>query len=219
MRKDFMLEEMMAHVPILAHGRVERVLIVGAAGPGLALEVRRHGGVRDVVQAGADDTTYLRTTPQRFDLVLAPGLASENALRDARGTLRAGGLVITTLGAPFVQPRRFFANMKNLAAVFAEARTYLVPVPGTFGGPVALGWGSNVVSPHGATREILAARLAAARIETHYYTPDMHRASFALPRFVQALVDAAVHPREEAGMEALGRALSSGDSSGARHAW
>ena len=49
---EFIVHEMMSHVPLLAHGRVERVLIVGGADFGLAEEVLKHRAVRKLVQAG-----------------------------------------------------------------------------------------------------------------------------------------------------------------------
>jgi spermidine synthase len=227
MRNESILHEMTGHVPILAHGRVERVLILGATGVGLAREVLKHRGVRDVVQVQsdgggrhapeisdgrlqfqvADGGRYVAGTAERFDLILAPML-SVDSLRDVRGCLRTGGVVISTLGAPYVQPRRFFANMKSLSGVFSNVAAYLVPAPGTFGGPVALGWGSNVVTPDAAAREVLAARLADARIDTRYYTPEVHRAAFALPRFIKEIVSAAACPSEEVPPEILDRAFA-----------
>ena len=40
-------------------------------------------------------------------------------------------------------------------------------------------------------REALAQRFAAAKIETQYYTPDIHAGAFAMPAYLQTLVDAA----------------------------
>jgi spermidine synthase len=233
---EFILHEMMSHVPLLAHGRVERVLILGGADGALAEEVLKHRGVRSVLQVHADPVTsklarlyfrgvnaaafsdarfqlriaeaagFLESTDERFDLILldlpvdaetgasAPG---ERLFRNARGCLAAGGIVIARLGIPFLQPFTFFAQVQNLSAVFSTVSAYLVPIPSVFGGPVAIGWGSNVVSPDAAGHETLSARFADAGIDTDYYTPDVHRASFALPRYVKEAVNAATHPRAE----------------------
>jgi len=43
---EFIYHEMMAHVPILAHGKVESVLIIGGGDGGMLREVLRHPGVR-----------------------------------------------------------------------------------------------------------------------------------------------------------------------------
>src|SRR5690349_15441002 len=114
-RSDFIRHEMMAHVPMLAHGRVEHVAILGA-NPGLETEVRRHRGVRTVVQVdAAGGAGFLASTADRFDLILLDRpCISEALIRDARGCLRAGGVLITKLGAPFIQPRGFSADIRSL---------------------------------------------------------------------------------------------------------
>ena len=241
---EFILHEMMSHVPMLAHGRVERVLILGGADGALAEEVLKHRGVQTVVQVHADHLTaklarlyfrsvnaaafsdarfqlyvtdpakFLASTDERFDLILVdlpvegdasvPAL-SEGVFRNARGCLKTGGLVIARLGIPFLQPFTFFAQIQNLSAVFSTVSAYLVPVPSIFGGTVAIGWGSNAVSPDAPGHETLAARFVDAGFDTHYYTPEVHRASFALPRYIKDAVNAATYPREEDAIELLSR--------------
>ena len=53
---NFVYHEMMAHVPILAHGAARRVLIVGGGDGGLAREVLRHAGVSHVTMVEIDDS-------------------------------------------------------------------------------------------------------------------------------------------------------------------
>jgi len=51
---EFIYHEMMAHVPILAHGAATRVLIVGGGDGGMAREALRHAGVARVVMVEID---------------------------------------------------------------------------------------------------------------------------------------------------------------------
>ena len=51
---EFIYHEMMAHVPILAHGSVRRVLIIGGGDGGLLREVLRHRDIERVVQVEID---------------------------------------------------------------------------------------------------------------------------------------------------------------------
>ena len=51
---EFIYHEMMAHVPILAHGSVRRVLIIGGGDGGLLREVLRHRAIERVVQVEID---------------------------------------------------------------------------------------------------------------------------------------------------------------------
>ncbi len=77
--------EMMAHVPIFAHGAVSRVLIIGGGDGGMAREVLRHQSVAHVTMVEIDagvvefSKTYLPMLSQgafddpRLDLVIADG--------------------------------------------------------------------------------------------------------------------------------------------------
>ena len=51
---EFIYHEMVAHVPILAHGGVRRVLIIGGGDGGLLREVLRHRSIASVVQVEID---------------------------------------------------------------------------------------------------------------------------------------------------------------------
>ncbi len=99
-RDEFVYHEMMSHVPILAHGRVREVLIVGGGDCGIAEEVLKHKAVERLtlveIDAAvvdlakqhfpelaapvladrrfelviADGAEYVRTTARRFDVVI-----------------------------------------------------------------------------------------------------------------------------------------------------
>ncbi len=53
-RDEFVYHEMMAHVPILAHGDAKRVLIIGGGDGGMLREVLRHQSVEHVTQVEID---------------------------------------------------------------------------------------------------------------------------------------------------------------------
>ncbi|MDH3670373.1 MAG: polyamine aminopropyltransferase [Gammaproteobacteria bacterium] len=53
-RDEFIYHEMLAHVPILAHGHARRVLIVGGGDGGMLREVLRHKSVEHVTQVEID---------------------------------------------------------------------------------------------------------------------------------------------------------------------
>ena len=82
---EFVYHEMMAHVPILAHGAVRSVLIVGGGDGGVAREVLRHRAVERLVQVEIDAGVVefsRKHLPEvsdgafddpRFELVIADG--------------------------------------------------------------------------------------------------------------------------------------------------
>ena len=151
---------------------------------------------------------FVASTDERFDLILvsSAGLraSAESFYRNVRGCLRPGGLVIAMLGVPLIQVQGFQASLERLGSVFPLVSSYLVPIPCVLGGPVAVGWASNVLSPESPGLDTLSARFSASRIKTRYYTPELHRASFALPRCIRDVVDAATRPHERCEAQVAG---------------
>ena len=84
---EYIYHEMMAHVPILAHGAATDVLIIGGGDGGMAREVLRHRSVAHVTMVEIDEGVvtfskeYLPSLSQgafddpRLDLVIADGAA------------------------------------------------------------------------------------------------------------------------------------------------
>ncbi len=52
---EFIYHEMLTHVPLLAHGKVKDVLIIGGGDGGMLREVCKHAGVEHVTQVEIDD--------------------------------------------------------------------------------------------------------------------------------------------------------------------
>ena len=89
-RDEFIYHEMLAHVPILAHGLAKNVLIIGGGDGGMLEEVLKHRGVEAAVQVEIDDTVvelskrYLRAIcgdayeDPRTELVIADGVEFVN---------------------------------------------------------------------------------------------------------------------------------------------
>jgi len=63
-KDEFIYHEMLAHVPILAHGKVSRVLIVGGGDGGMLREVLKHRSVQTVTQVELDSRVV--TLSQNF---------------------------------------------------------------------------------------------------------------------------------------------------------
>jgi spermidine synthase len=152
------------------------------------------------------EAQFLTTTDERFDVILVDipdpiGMEisplTREFFRAARGCLTPGGLMVSRLVVPFLHPLAFSMAIKRLSAVFPHVTAYLVPMPSSLGGPVAIGWASNVLRPDEPPPEVLASRFAGAFIGTHYYTPEMHRAAFALPQYLRNTITAATRPDEE----------------------
>src|SRR5271166_6434028 len=84
---EFIYHEMMTHVPILAHGGVREVLIVGGGDCGIAEEVLKHKSIKRLTQVEIDasvvefskqhfpEFTRPVVTDPRFDLIIDDGMS------------------------------------------------------------------------------------------------------------------------------------------------
>jgi spermidine synthase len=223
---EFIYHEMMAHVPILAHGAARRVLIIGGGDGGMAREVLRHRSVEHVtmveIDAGvvdfsrrylpslsdgafddgrlelviADGAEYVRAARDRFDVIIvdstdpvgpAEVLFTDSFYGHARNLLNDRGVLVTQNGVPFLQGGELTNTLRAFKALFADWTCYLATVPTYAGGPMAFGWGANC-DVRATDLATLARRFEAAKIKTRYYTPEVHKAAFALPGYVLKLL-------------------------------
>jgi spermidine synthase len=222
---EFIYHEMLAHVPIIAHGTVRRVLIIGGGDGGVLREVLRHDGIEratlveidgtviDVCRehlpglgAGAfddprakvviaDGVRFVAETDADFDVIIVdstdpigPGdvLFTTDFYADCKRCLTPGGVLVTQNGVPFLQPDEATTTWRRLAPLFADAGYYVIAVPTYIGGLMTLGWATDDETLRQLPEETVAAR--ATGLETRYYAPAVHVASFALPPFITGLM-------------------------------
>ncbi|MBU6499026.1 MAG: polyamine aminopropyltransferase [Rhodospirillales bacterium] len=80
---EFVYQEMLTHVPLLAHGACTRVLIIGAGDGGVLRRVLQHRGVREAVMVEIDGEVI------RLAKEFLPAIAGE-AWHDPRATVLVG---------------------------------------------------------------------------------------------------------------------------------
>jgi len=145
----------------------------------------------------ADGVKFVAETNQRFDVIIVdstdpvgPGevLFTERFYADCHRCLKDGGVLVTQNGVPFFQGDEVSNTFRRMGKSFADNGFYTAVVPTYVGGFMTLGWGSDDVSLRDVTVETLRARFGAADIKTRYYTPDVHKAAFALPQFILDLM-------------------------------
>ena len=145
-----------------------------------------------------DASKYVAETDTRFDVVISdstdpigPGevLFTSSFYRDCRRCLRAGGILVTQNGNFFDQFSEIVTTAARLRAIFADSTFYCAAIPTYIGGSMAFAWASDDAASRTVPIETLRARFERAGLETRYYTPEIHRAAFALPRFVVEALD------------------------------
>jgi spermidine synthase len=144
-----------------------------------------------------DGVQFVAETSERFDVILidstdpvgpAAALISDQFLQDARRTLAPGGLLAIQSGSPISQPREWLATVRAVKRTFSIARPYLGYVPIY----PAMQWswviGSDEIDPTSIDEVSTRARLDKMRTELRIYNTGVHRAAFALPTFLQTLL-------------------------------
>jgi spermidine synthase len=227
---EFIYHEMMAHVPILAHGNARQVLIIGGGDGGMLREVLKHASVEqatmveidaEVIEtarqylpnhsAGAfdepranivisDGMDFVRSTEQRFDVIISdstdpigPGevLFTEDFYHYCSTILNPGGVMVTQNGVAFFQIDEVATTHRRMARSFTDQTFYCAAVPTYYGGVMTFAWGSQDQGLREVDAATLRQRFEQSGIETRYYTPQIHHACFALPRYIlDALTDA-----------------------------
>jgi spermidine synthase len=220
---EFIYHEMLTHVPILAHGRVREVLIVGGGDGAMLREVLRHRHIRratlveidrqviDVAKrwlsghsAGAfddprvrividDGARFVASGGADFDVIICdstdpigPGesLFSAEFYRHCAARLAPGGILVTQNGVPFMQLDEVRRTAQRLRGVFSDSGFYSAAVPTYVGGIMTFAWASQDPLLRQVPLSTLRQRFEAGKLQTRCYTPELHVAAFALPRYV-----------------------------------
>jgi spermidine synthase len=141
-----------------------------------------------------DGMNYVAETERRFDVIIVdstdpqgPGkvLFSEKFYRACRRCLNKGGVMVTQNGVPILQSSELASGIKKFCKLFADGYCYVAAIPTYVGGHMAMGWASDNVKLRVAPMATIADRYKrAGRFPTKYWTPEVHVAAFALPRFI-----------------------------------
>jgi spermidine synthase len=148
-----------------------------------------------------DGMNYVAKTDRRFDVIIVdstdpqgPGkvLFSQRFYAACKRCLTKGGVMVTQNGVPIYQPQELTKSITRFRRLFRDGSCYVAAIPTYVGGHMAMGWATDNPKLRRLPEHIIAARYArAGRFRTKYWSPAMHRAAFALPRFIQELVDSA----------------------------
>jgi spermidine synthase len=141
-----------------------------------------------------DGMKYVAKTDRRFDVIIVdstdpqgPGkvLFSQKFYAACRRCMAKGGVLVAQKGVPFFQSGELTAGIRKLRSLFADGYCYVAAIPTYVGGHMAMSWATDDVKLRHASVKTIAARYdRAGRFPTRYWTPEVHVAAFALPRFI-----------------------------------
>ena len=145
-----------------------------------------------------DGVKFAAETNKRFDVIIVdstdpigPGevLFTESFYADCHRCLKDGGVLVTQNGVPFFQGDEVTNTYRRMGNSFADNGFYTAVVPTYVGGFMTLGWGTDDAGLRDIDIDVLRTRFANLGIKTRYYTPDLHKAAFALPQFILDLMN------------------------------
>ncbi len=220
---EFAYQEMMTHVPMFAHPKPERVLVIGGGDGGILREIARHsvakeidiceidGDVIDVskkflpsMAVGFDDprvkvnimdgNEFLKNKQNYYDVIIVdssdpigPGevLFKEPFYVGLKGALRENGIIATQAESVFLH-QDVVQNLMTIAQKLFPVSGYAhMMVPTYPGGNI----GMCVASLGLEIKQ--SARFPDNELQKSlkYYTPEIHKSSFVLPRFAEKFME------------------------------
>jgi len=145
-----------------------------------------------------DGAKYVAKTDQRFDVIIVdstdpqgPGkiLFGEKFYAACRRCLNKGGVLVTQNGVPFFQPSELTSTMRKFRKLFADGSCYVAAIPTYIGGHMAMGFASDNAKLRRLPVSTIAGRYRkAGSFPTKYWSPEVHVAAFAQPRFIAEAV-------------------------------
>jgi spermidine synthase len=144
-----------------------------------------------------DGLAYLRETEARYDLVsmdltdpVGPSLElySVDTFRLVKRAMAAPSALTLHMGSPVAHPQRIRDTLANLREAFRLVTPYFVYIP-LYGSIWGFACASDTLDPRSLAPEQVENVLSRRGVgDLQYYNGEVHRAMFALPNYVKALV-------------------------------
>lgn len=144
-----------------------------------------------------DGFAFVRDSKAAFDVIIVdstdpqgPGevLFTREFYAHCKDRLTPGGVLVTQNGVPFMQGDELRMSARHLRNYFADVGCYLATIPTYVAGAMAMGWATDNKALRDVPVETLEARFTALGVKSGYYTPQVHKAAFALPPYVAELL-------------------------------
>jgi len=149
-----------------------------------------------------DGLKYMAETDQRFDCIIVDSsepigpsavLHTKEFFTDCRRALLKGGILVTQNGLAQLFPDHLAGTTRVFASLFKRAAPYICHQPCYFGGLFALNLATDDKMLLSNDAKTLAKRARKRGVDgLKYWTPSVHIGSFALPAWLESVVEAAI---------------------------
>lgn len=139
----------------------------------------------------ADGIKHVKDNPNTYDVIIvdstdpigpAVELFSEDFYQSVAGALKEDGILVAQTESPFVNSDLVSDCYRRISAVFPITRVYLAHVPTYPTGMWSITMGSKLHDPENVDIKKIPV------YPTKYYTPEIQKTAFVLPKFVQELL-------------------------------
>lgn len=139
----------------------------------------------------ADGIQYVKDTKDEYDLIIvdstdpigpAVGLFAQEFYRDLFAALKPDGMFVAQTESPWVDAKLITQLHSVLRDIFPTVKLYLAGIPTYQSGQYSFTICSKQYDP-------LVIQPGKPELETKYYSPEIHKAAFVLPPFIQDIVD------------------------------
>ncbi|MGB9859916.1 MAG: polyamine aminopropyltransferase, partial [Moorellaceae bacterium] len=146
-----------------------------------------------------DGIEHIRQLEGQYDVIIidstdpvgpAAGLFAREFYQNVYRALKPDGLFVAQTESPFFNPEFIRRVQQDIASIFPVTRLYLATVPTYPGGLWTFSLGSKKYDPLDVDPQQIP------HLPTRYYSPEVHRAAFALPPFVLEILK----PGEDKGL-------------------
>ena len=196
-KDEFIYDEMVTHVPMAVHPDVRHVLIIGGGDGGVAKELTQYDSIEkiDVVEP---DEMLVEVCREHFP-ELACGLDDprvnvyyQDGLRFLRNKTEEYDLIINDATDPFGHTEGLFTKEECMKMhrkafrAFPVSRVYQAHIPTCSSGYWLFGFASKKYHPLNNLRVKEWKKL---HIKTRYYTTNLHRGAFMLPKYLEDMLE------------------------------
>ncbi|WP_373020173.1 polyamine aminopropyltransferase [Thiomicrorhabdus sp.] len=140
-----------------------------------------------------DGVEFVNNCTEKFDIIISdstdpmgPGevLFTSRFYQGIKNCLNDDGVFVAQNGVSFLQTDEVKTTFKRLSPLFKEAGFYSGAVPTYVGGIMTFAWATDNLALKQVDVATLESRFAQANIKTRFYTPALHKGSFALPQYI-----------------------------------
>ena len=213
-RDEFIYDEMITHVPMAVHPNIKDILVIGAGDGGVVRELTRYDSVKRIDLVELDEQvveacrTYLpdnacKLNDERVRIYFDNALRFIRSKKDTFGpsegyftrefygicynALHEDGIMVNQQGSPFYKhdADEMQRSHKRIVNTFPISRVYQAHIPTYAAGYWLFGFASKKYHP---IDNLDAGRWRSLKLETKYYTSNLHVGSFYLPAFLEKML-------------------------------